>query len=310
MKNSTNTIEQDVITYLEHLEVIKRSKSTIDLNAYYLGFFCEWAEKRGLVRTEEVTLKCLKGFQKYLARYKKRNGENIVDETQHSMLGAIRKFFTRLNQQGELSTNPAEWLELPKIQHNKLPRKGFTPEEMEKIFAAPDVNTKLGLRNRAILAVLYSTGIRRAELVGIDVKDIDLEAKEMGVTDGKGGIERMAILGDSAIHWLKLYLEHSRPELERGKDDGALFLNKNGTRISIQGMTKLANRLIENAEIKKKGATHLFRHTFCTTLVLSGCHLRHAQELMGHQSIQYIARYSQLDLKDLKKAHAEHHPAA
>lgn len=312
MKNSTTdkrTLAQHIDRYLVNMEVLNKAPATISTARFRFDKFLDWCEMRSIENAEEVTFQKLQSFQKYLARYKTRSGNKIIVDTQHAILSTLKQFFQWMRRQGNLPSDPAENLELPKLSAKALPNKGLTPEEVAKLFKTPNVKTKLGLRNITMLAVLYSTGIRRKELSLIDIKDIDFKEQSM-LVHGKGSKERIVILGDVACSWLKAYLADSRPELERGAGGDALFLNKNGDRMSVKGLSHTVKRIYEKAGVHKQGSTHLMRHTFCTQLVVSGCGLRVVQKLMGHSTMEYLARYSSLDLSDLQKAMKEHHKAA
>lgn len=307
--NDTQTLAQHIDRFLVNMEVLNKATATIDTARFKFSKFLDWCDMRSIERAEEVTLQKIQSFQKHLARYKKPNGEKMIVATQHSILSALKRFFNWMRRQGYLKVDPAENLDLPKLPADALPNKGLAPDEVAKLFKTPNISTKLGLRDRAMLAVFYSTGMRRGELTKIDINDIDFAENSVKIT-GKGNKERMVILGDAACEWLEKYLDASRPELDRGEGGKALFLNKNGKRMSAKGLSHTMKRIFRNAGVEKEGSTHLWRHTFCTQLVVSGCGLRVVQKLMGHANLQYLSRYSSLDLSDLKKAMDEHHQAA
>jgi integrase/recombinase XerD len=312
MKNDTTdnkTLAQYIDRFLVNLEVLNKSPKTIDTARFRFQKLLDWCEMRSIENAEELTLQKLQSFQKHLARYKKRNGEKIIVATQHAILSTLKNFFNWMRRQGHLTIDPAENLDLPTLPAKTLPNKGLSPDEVERLFKSPNVSTKLGLRDRAMLAVFYSTGIRREELTILNVEDIDLEAKTLNVMIPTG-IERVGILGENACEWLQRYIEESRPELDRGDAGKALFLNKNGDRMSAKGLSHTMKRIFEKAGVHKAGSTHLWRHTFCTKLMTDHCNPLVAQKLMGHQNLDYLMRYTDLDYKDLIKAHVRHHPAA
>lgn len=309
MTTDNKTLAQHIDRFLVNMEVLNKAPATIETTRFKFRKFLDWCDMRSIETAEEVTLQKLQSFQNYLARYKRNNGEKMIVTTQHAILSTLKNFFNWMRRQGHLDIDPAENLELPNLRAKTLPNRGLSIDEVAKLFKTPDVNTKLGLRDRMMFAILYATGIRREELCKLDIEDIDLSGKSMRV-QGKGGKERMVALGDTACSWIEKYLEESRPELDFGHAGKALILNKNGVRVSSKGLSHTMKRIFEKAGVHKQGATHLWRHTFCTKLVASGCNLAVVQEFMGHASLEYISRYSSLDLTDMHKALAEHHEAA
>lgn len=310
MENKEKSVlAQHIDGFITHMEVLNLAQATLDTTRFKLGKFDDWCVMRGLEDPNQFTLQTLESFQKYLARYKKRGGEKMIVSTQHAILSTVKNLFQWMRRQGHVTVDSSEDLQLPKLPPKKLPNKGLTDEEVAKLFRSQDVNTKLGLKNMCILSVLYATGIRREELTKIDIQHLDLKDQTIKIF-GKGSKERMVILGDAACKWLEKYLSDARPLLDKGNGDNALFLNKNGERISTKGLSHTMQTLFKKAGVEVEGSTHLWRHTFCTQLVGGGCNLVYAQKLMGHASLEYISRYTSYNMDDLKEAHKKHHPAA
>ncbi len=208
--------------------------------------------------------------------------------------------------------NPAAELELPRLP-KRLPRAVLSVSEMERVLMQPDITSPLGLRDRAILEVLYSTGIRRMELVGLDVSDLDAERGTLLVREGKGAKDRLVPIGERAIRWTEQYLDKARPLLaRRALTDHAgrvLFLSARGTRIRATKLTERLHQYVVNAGIEKPGSVHIFRHTMATLMHDAGADIRDLQEMLGHAQLSTTEIYTHVSIERLKQVHTETHPA-
>jgi integrase/recombinase XerD len=191
----------------------------------------------------------------------------------------------------------------------RLPRAILNVSEVEKVISKPDITTSFGLRDRAILEVFYSTGIRRGELCNLNLGDVDFERRVMRVQQGKGRKDRYVPIGRRALLWLEKYLLKSRPHLGRRQDDQALFLGIHGQRVVPGRLAGHIHGIISRARLGKTGSCHMFRHTFATLLLENGCDLRHIQLMMGHVKLETTAMYLHLSMHELKAAHEKFHPA-
>ena len=196
--------------YLESLRVRNYSAATIGSREHHLREFIHWAEERGLARPVEVTKPVLERYQRFLYHYRKKNGEPLSFRSQHGCLVPVRSFFKWLCRQNLLLANPAADLELPRAE-KRLPRHVLTGAEAEHVLGLPDVTQALGLRDRAILEALYSTGMRRMELLGLKLYDLDRDRGTVFIRQGKGKKDRMIPMGDRAFSWVRRYLEEKRP---------------------------------------------------------------------------------------------------
>lgn len=203
--------------------------------------------------------------------------------------------------------NPAAEVELPKVP-KRLPKAVFTAREAELVLSIPDTSTVMGLRDRAILEVFYSTAIRRAELTRLRIQDIDMERGMMFVFEGKGKKDRWVPIGERALAWINAYREQARERLVRRVDDGTLFLTNRGGALSVVRLTALVEGYIKQADTGKKGSCHLFRHSTATILLDSGMDLRYLQSLLGHAEISTTQIYTQVSMGRLKEQHAAMHP--
>jgi integrase/recombinase XerD len=223
----------------------------------------------------------LESYQRHLFHYRKKNGDPLSFRSQSQRLLAVRAFFKWAARQRHVLHNPASEIELPRAER-RLPRPALTAAEAELVLAQPDISDPLGVRDRAILEVLYSTGIRRSELAGLAVTDIDRERQTLLVRQGKGKKDRMIPIGGRALAWTSRYLAEVRPKLALGDDDGTLFLTADGEAFSLDRLTQLASRHVKASGVPKAGACHLFRHTMATLMLEGGADIRYIQAMLGH----------------------------
>ncbi len=295
--------------FLEAQRVRNFSDRTIHHRAYHLEVFITWAEARDVKRPTEVTRPILERYLRHLYHRRQENGRPLSVTAQLGAIGAVRAYFRWLNKQNVLLWNPASDLELPRVER-RLPKGVLTIEEAEKILAQPDVRVPMGLRDRAMLEVLSSTGMRRAELAGLELFDIDAERGTILIRLGKGRKDRMIPIGERALAWIDRYVSDVRPSLLVSSAEKALFLTSAGEAFIPESLTNLVSRHVEASGIGKKGACHLFRHTAATLMLEGGADIRYIQELLGHASVKTTQIYTQVSIRKLKQVHAETHPGA
>ena len=294
--------------YLKWMAIKNYSDKTINGREFFLFWFLEWCGQRGLIRPSEITKPILERFQRYLFHYRKKNGDPLTFRSQYNRLVAIRAWFKWLAKQNHILYNPASEIELPKLE-KRLPKAVLSEGEAENVLNQPDVNEPMGLRDRAILEVLYSTGIRRLELINLLVQDVDQERGTLFVRQGKGKADRMIPIGERALQWIDKYLDETRAELACGRDEGRLFLSRYGEAISPNGLTALVRNYIDKANIGKRGSCHLFRHTMATLMLENGADIRFIQAMLGHVKLDTTQIYTQVSIKKLKEVHSLTHPA-
>jgi integrase/recombinase XerD len=295
--------------YLEWLRVKHYSEATVKGREVYLGFFLRWCETRALARPEEVTKPMLERYQRHLFYYRKEDGRPLSFRSQHGRLVAVRALFRWLTKHNVLLYNPASELELPRLER-RLPKHVLTAREAERVLGAPDVGEPLGLRDRAMLEVLYSTGIRRRELLGLSLYDFDAERGTLLVRHGKGRKDRMVPIGERAIRWVETYLREVRPGLVVPPDEGVIFLSHLGEPIAPGRLTEIVRDYVNAAAVGKKGSCHLFRHTMATLMLEGGADIRFIQQMLGHAELSTTQLYTQVSIKKLQDIHRATHPAA
>jgi integrase/recombinase XerD len=284
------------------------SPYTVGNRARLLGQFIDWAQERGLSRPQEVTRPILERYQRTLYLYRKADGQPLSVRNQCAYLSALRAWFKWMTQQHRLLYNPAADLELPR-QEKRLPRYILTAAEADQVMNAPDTGTALGIRDRAILETLYSTGMRRMELIGLDIHSIDAERGTVLIRQGKGKKDRVIPIGARALVWVEKYRDEVRPELVLGHDDGTLFLTAHGMAFSDGRLSHMVRRQIDAAEIGKRGSCHLLRHTMATLMLENGADVRYIQAILGHSHLSTTQIYTQVSIKMLKQIHSQTHPA-
>ena len=223
-------------------------------------------------------------------------------------LAALRSFFRYLKRQGKVAVNPAAAVATPR-QEKRLPRQ-LSVEEMGRLLEMPDDSTPLGSRDRAILEMLYATGVRVSELTALDFDDLDLSEGVIRVR-GKGRKERMVPVGSLAVAALRRY-KKLRAELESrpGRGGEALFLNFRGTRLNVRSVRRILARALRDSAIARKVSPHTLRHSFATHLLDAGADLRSIQELLGHASLSTTQKYTHVSTERLLKAYGKAHPRA
>lgn len=214
-----------------------------------------------------------------------------------------------MSKQNFILSNPASDLELPKLE-KRLPRHILTINEIEQILSVPDITTLQGLRDRALLELLWSTGIRRLAAASLELYDIDQERKTITIRLGKGKKDRVIPIGRRALDWLNVYLLKVRPQLIINQNEKALFMAMDGLAgLTPNGITNLTSKYIKQSGIEKRGSCHLFRHAMATQMLENGADLRWIQAMLGHASVESTQIYTQVSIRTLQAVHEATHPA-
>jgi integrase/recombinase XerD len=269
--------------------------------------FAAWAAERGLLRPQDVTKPILERWQRQLYLYRKPNGDPLSAQTQIAHTEPLKAFFKWLARENHILYNPASELDLPRIGR-RLPKTILTVKEVEKVLARPRITTPAGIRDRAILETFYSTGLRRQELINLKLHDVDFERGVVMVREGKGRNDRMIPIGERALSWIDKYIEDVRPDFASGADDGTLFLTVTGTALNPGRLAEIARGCINEANIGKRGACHIFRHTMATLMLENGADIRYIQAILGHADLSTTQIYTQVAIKKLKAVHTLTHP--
>jgi integrase/recombinase XerD len=297
-----------VLRYLEWLQVHNYAAPTVQNRQSYLGVFVAWCTDRGLGTPREITKPILERYQRSLYILRKANGEPLTFRAQHARLIPVRAFFKWCAKQNYLLYNPASELELPRLEH-RLPKHVLTKSEAEQVLAQPDTGESMGIRDRAILETFYSTGMRRSELMGLGLFDLDRERGTVMIRQGKGKKDRMIPIGERAIAWIDRYQTRVRPELVVERGNVTLFLTQAGEAFTPDRLTQLVRGYVEAADTGKSGSCHLLRHTMATLMLENGADIRYIQAMLGHAELSTTQIYTQVSIRKLKEIHSATHPA-
>jgi integrase/recombinase XerD len=295
--------------YLDHLAV-ERGLSENTLAAYRrdLRRYVSFLTHRNVLRPDAVEETTIRSFVASLSASTHGPEEKPYRATSVARaLSAVRSFHRFLVREGVTDRDPAVAVPRPRLPRS-LPRP-LPVEDVRRLLEAPDPGTPTGVRDRAILELLYGSGLRISELTGLDVDDLDMEGGSLRVL-GKGGKEREAPLGSFGKEAVSAYLTRGRPALASGGTRGALFLNARGGRLSRQSCARLLGRYVRRAGIERRVTLHTLRHSFATHLLEGGADVRVVQELLGHASVATTQIYTLVTSQHLREVYEASHPRA
>jgi len=295
--------------FLESLRVRNYSERTVIGTLSALRMFVEWAVNRELEHANQITKPVLDAYQRWLFHFRTAGGKPLAFSSQRQRLQKVKNFFRWLTRENVIPSNPASELEMPRIER-RIPRAILSESEVEKVLARADIVEVVGLRDRAIMEVLYSTGIRRFELAGLDLVDIEPARGVLTVRQGKGKKDRVVPIGERALTWVARYLDKARPELVAPPGAPALFLSERGERLTPTYLTQHIRLYVHGAKLGKSGSCHIFRHSMATLMLEGGADVRLIQEILGHADMSTTAIYTRVSIRHLKRVHDATHPAA
>ena len=288
----------------EYLSVLKLEKNLSDntVSSYKndINSFMQFIESRKIEDLSSIKQNPLADFFKSLKEI------GLTSSSAARYYSSLKGFFTYLFLSRYITENPIEKISSPKLAKN-LPSV-LTVEETDSVLSQPDTNNKLGLRDKAVLELLYACGTRVSELINIKISDLFF-ADDVIRVFGKGSKERIIPIGSSAVKWINKYLKESRVLLmKKAKSENYLFLNNRGTKLSRMGVWKIVDRYVKEAGIEKEVHPHTFRHSFATHLLEGGADLRAVQEMLGHADISTTQIYTHIDRDYIKQVHKDFHP--
>ena len=307
VETAVNDLAASRDAYLQSLEGRKRAEQTINHRRDALNQFFAWAEGHGVDTAEEVTLAVLEAFQRWLVRYRKKNGQPLSSRTLRQRLSALQDYFRWLVRHGLLGANPASELVLPR-KEARLPEQALTMAQVDELMSVPDLADFLGIRNRAVLELLYGTAMRLGELQKLELGDLHRDKRILHIRQGKGAKDRLVPVGHRALHWVARYLDEVRPRLELKSTVQTVFLTGYGEGFHPNALGYLVRKHFRAAGITKGGA-HLLRHTCATHLLEGGADIRYIQKLLGHASLETTAIYTEMNVEALREVFESCHPA-
>jgi integrase/recombinase XerD len=296
------------------LDLRRRNYAERTIHSYCGGLllFVAWVEQQADLKTPgDLTTSALERYQMHLMlrpviQNRRAQPRTMTAGGRNTALAHLRTFFRYLKKAGRLLGNPA--LELENCRKTRrLPKNILSVPEVARLLAVVPRHSPSGLRDLAVMELLYSTGVRRAELLGLNLPDVRLGEELLHVL-GKGGRERVVPLGKAAAEALRRYLNESRPVLVKGEHHALFVSAQHGGRLSVDEIVPAIRNYAKKARIKKKVSLHLFRHTCATHLLRGGADLRCIQTLLGHADLGTTAIYTRVDLSDLKKTMKRCHP--
>lgn len=295
--------------YLEYLEVERNSsKLTIRDYRHYLEVFDNWYKKNYPEKTfEDLDLQIIRRYRIFLVNKTDEKGIPIKKITQNYYVIALRSFLKYLIRNDYKTIEPTK-LELPKTESRSL--KFLDREHIEKLLTTPDTSTEEGIRDRAILELLFSTGLRVSELVKLNHDELNFERREFGII-GKGGRARVVFLSDNAIDWIRRYLsvrsDGYRPLFIRYS--GRVSKDNDGEkmRLTVRSVQRVVKKYVKAARIPIDASVHTLRHSFATDLLSNGADIRSVQEMLGHKNIATTQIYTHVTNKQLRDVHKTFH---
>jgi integrase/recombinase XerD len=310
--------------FLDWSAALRFSTHTIKNRRIEVGYFIDWCEARSINRPDDVTRAVLEKYRQHVFHYRQQKkgpgqGQPLTFTCQAKRLISVRVFFQWMARQHYLLYNPASELDLPRPE-KRLPRHLLTIVEVEQVLNAIDTTeaTGLGLRDRAMLEALYSTGMRRGELVNLHVDDLDLQRGTVLIRQGKYNKDRVVPIGERACRWIEKYLYTVRPDYidaGDGTDPAVLFLAKHGEAMQGKQLSVIVRNAIAAAKLERfagthpNAACHLFRHACATHMLEAGADIRFIQALLGHADLSTTEVYTQVSILQLKAVHEKTHPA-
>lgn len=291
-----------LMDYLHYLKVERGlSENTIASYGIDLKLFLEYLRKNEIPSFKQVNKEIIVNYMQAEKNNNKANSSILRS------VSSLRKFFQYLAQEKIIEKDPMLLIDTPKKKQH-LPQV-LTKEEVEKLLHSPNTGQVLGLRDRAMLELMYATGLRISEIINLKLEDLHLTMGTLQ-TLGKGHKERIVPVGDEAIKWVNRYLEEARPKLLKQKRSNYLFLNFHGNNLTRQGVWKNLKAEVRKAGIQKNITPHTLRHSFATHILENGADLRIVQELLGHADISTTQIYTHLSNKQLADIYNRAHPRA
>lgn len=299
-KSSTDHKDPAIDRFIDSLWS-QKGLAELTLAAYQqdLRQFSRWLAGHGsrLIEADQASI------QRYLAE---RFDGGASGRSNARLLSTLKQYYRHLIRNGERQDNPTALISAPRI-HRSLPQS-LAERDIDKLLEAPDLESPYGIRDRCMLELMYSSGLRVSELVGLQLNQVNTNLGLVRLI-GKGNKERVVPVGEEALHWLSVYLKQARPSLQQARSiSDALFLSSRGSGITRQAFWQNIKKHLRKAGVKTVFSPHSLRHAFATHLLNHGADLRTVQMLLGHSSLSTTQIYTHIAQERLASIHAEHHP--
>ena len=295
-------------SYKESMELRNMAAITITARLRSLRQFFTFIEEYHLTTLTDITRDHINDYQKYRYHYTNQYGRTDSPQVQNGHMYSIKTFFDYLKKEGYLIRNPAEDITYAR-RPKRLPQSALTNTEMKKLLNIPNTKTLAGYRDRTMMELLYSTGVRQAELLNLNLADVNYEEGYVRINQGKGNKDRITPLGKIACHYLETYIKGIRPFFKGAHDLQALFLSVTRTRrLGTRALHDIITKYAKISGIDKHITSHTFRRSCATEMIKNNASIMHVKDLLGHRSMDTIQTYCNLTITDLKKAHTKHHP--
>ena len=293
--------------HLQWLAVNGYSADTVQSKRIGIRRFMLWCDERGLMKPADISKQVLERYQRHLFYYRKEDGKPLTAGTQMGCLAPLKLWFKWLARENHILFNPASEIDLPR-DGRRLPRVVLSIAEVESILAEAEAHDPMGLRDRALLELLYSTGLRRTEAANLAIFDADFNRRLIFVREGKNKRDRVVPIGERALAWLDKYLLEGRPKLLTA-DHAVLFVTDYGLPCLPAFIAARMRKYMECAGIDRPGATHLLRHACATHMLEGGADIRFLQAMLGHENLETTAIYTHVAIDKLQAIHTATHPA-
>jgi len=291
--------------FKEHLSALNRSPATIEAYTEHAGHFLKSITGNDI---RQITTRMIEDYIAGLYDYRTIEGKPYKTATICLKVRSIKRLFEFLEKANIIFVDPAEFITEPRQEKGRI-KATLTSKEARKILDQPNLGTLPGIRDRAILEVFYSTGIRLNELCALSIYDADLAGSMLRINKGKGSKDRVVPLGKHAVKFLREYITKVRPKLtKKNRTCRHLFVNRYGGTISDQLASIMIRRYVRAAKFKKQVTAHTFRHTFASVLIKNGADIRAVQKMMGHSDLKTTQGYLRFLGIDIKAVHKKTHP--
>ncbi|MCP4124616.1 MAG: tyrosine-type recombinase/integrase [Bacteroidetes bacterium] len=300
------TLSELLQDFLDHAKSLNYSRHTLRSYKVNLNRFLRWLESHGVVDPDRLQDEHLHAWAKHICSYVTGRGVPLRPSSINKNMENVRKWLKYLCKHGYCRPGIIDALEYVK-EPDLLPTSVLSHDQVKKLLLKIGTDTQFGFRDRAMIETLYSSGVRVSELLYLNVSDVDLK-NETALVNGKGNQQRMVPIGKTALRYLRSYIVAIRPFLMQNSDEKALFLNRDGRRMTYERFLHAVRTYTKAAGLDVNVTPHTFRRSCTTELLRCGANMYHVKELLGHKSLNTLRHYAKLTITDLKKTHEKCHP--